>query len=115
MARKYSVGNPGGGEASREAWERYTWLSISKECHKRGYFPATSAYDEKGLLRESACPDLHHHVYVTYYSAVDAMPVIKLKHGVVVIEWTTAKQHERQQRIADNSYDLTTSDYSYMS
>lgn len=29
-------------------------------------------------------------------------PVVKLKQGVVVIEWTTAAQHERQQRIADN-------------
>jgi hypothetical protein len=30
-------------------------------------------------------------------------PVVKLKQGVVIIEWTTAKQHERQQRIADSS------------
>lgn len=30
-------------------------------------------------------------------------PVVKLKQGVVVVEWTTAKQHERQQRIADIS------------
>jgi hypothetical protein len=62
MTRKFSVSNPGGGEASRQNWERYTWLSVSKECYKRGYFPATSAYDEKGILRKSACPDLHRHV-----------------------------------------------------
>ena len=62
MTRKSSVSNPEGGEASRQNWERYTWLSISKECQKRGFFPATSAYDEKGLLRESACPDLYRHV-----------------------------------------------------
>jgi hypothetical protein len=30
-------------------------------------------------------------------------PVVKLKQGVVIIEWTTAKHHERQQRIADSS------------
>jgi hypothetical protein len=30
-------------------------------------------------------------------------PVVKLKQGVVIIEWTTAQQHERQQRIADNA------------
>jgi hypothetical protein len=30
-------------------------------------------------------------------------PVVKLKQGVVIIEWTTAQQHERQQRIADSA------------
>ncbi|KAH0290277.1 hypothetical protein KCU62_g3672, partial [Aureobasidium sp. EXF-3399] len=108
MTRKSSVSNPEEGEASRQNWERYTWLSISKECQKRGFFPATSAYDEKGLLRESACPDLHrHHTYyyqhIAHYGSLDAMPVVKLKQGMVVIRWTTAKEHERQQRIADSS------------
>lgn len=62
MTRKHSVSNPDEGEASRQNWELFTWLCISKECHKRGFFPASSAYDEKGLLREAACPDLHRHV-----------------------------------------------------
>jgi hypothetical protein len=62
MTRKHSVSNPSEGEASKQNWERYTWLSVSKECYKRGYFPTTSAYDEKGILGEPACPDLYHHV-----------------------------------------------------
>ena len=56
------VSNPEEGEAARQNWERFTWLCISKECYKRGFFPATSAYDKKGILRESACPELHRHV-----------------------------------------------------
>ncbi|CAD0040724.1 unnamed protein product [Aureobasidium pullulans] len=44
---------------TRQSRERFTWLSVSKECRKRGYYPDTDAYDEKGLPRESACPALY--------------------------------------------------------
>ncbi|THX10022.1 hypothetical protein D6D13_05666 [Aureobasidium pullulans] len=93
---------------TRQSWDRFTWLSVSKECRKRGYYPDTDAYDEKGLLRESACHALYRtHAYYgqhpARYGAIDAMPVLRSKYGVVTIQWATAKQHKRQQRIADSS------------
>lgn len=59
MTRRHPVNNPDGAESSRQSWERFTWLSVSKECRKRGYYPDTDAYDGKGPLRESACPALY--------------------------------------------------------
>ncbi|THV69870.1 hypothetical protein D6D28_05559 [Aureobasidium pullulans] len=116
MTRRYPVNNPDAAEASRQSWKRFTWLLVSKECRKRGYYPDTDAYDGKGLLRESAYPALYRtvasightlHAYCSQHSAhygpIDAIPVLGLRHGVVTIRWATAKQYERQQRIADST------------
>ncbi|THW29180.1 hypothetical protein D6D23_01309 [Aureobasidium pullulans] len=48
MTRRHPVNNPDAAESSRQSWERFTWLSVSKECRKRGYYPDTDAYDGKG-------------------------------------------------------------------
>lgn len=45
MTRRHPVNNPDAAQASRQSWERFTWLSVSKECRKRGYYPDTDAYD----------------------------------------------------------------------
>lgn len=51
MTRRHPVNKPDAAESSRQSWERFTWLSVSKECRKRGYYPDTDAYDRKGPLR----------------------------------------------------------------
>ncbi|KAG2168062.1 hypothetical protein VTO58DRAFT_104068 [Aureobasidium pullulans] len=83
MTRRHPVNNPDAAEASRQSWERFTWLS--------------------GLLRESEYPALYRTVHAYYgqhpaqYGAIDAMPVLRLKYGVVTIQWATVKQHKRRQ------------------
>lgn len=68
---------------TRQSWERFTWLSVSKEWRKRGYYPDTDAYDEKGLLRESACHALYRTVAsiehtLCYYLVIT---LILMKHS----------------------------------
>ncbi|TIA54115.1 hypothetical protein D6C83_04288, partial [Aureobasidium pullulans] len=60
MTRRHPVNNPDAAESSRQSWERFTWLSVSKECRKRGYYPDTDAYDGKGPGH-------------AYYGALDAI------------------------------------------
>ncbi|THW81184.1 hypothetical protein D6D17_09750 [Aureobasidium pullulans] len=66
MTRRHPVNNPDAAESSRQSWERFTWLSVSKECRKRGYYPDTDAYDGKGPGVGMPC--LH-----AYYGALDAI------------------------------------------
>ncbi|THW03136.1 hypothetical protein D6D25_08468 [Aureobasidium pullulans] len=68
MTRRHPVNNPDAAEASRQSWERFTWLSHAYY----GQHPA-------------------------HYGAIDAMPVLRLKYGVVTIQWATVKQHKRRQ------------------
>lgn len=36
-------------------------MIVSKESKKRSFFPIT-AYDEKGMLKQTACPQVYHDV-----------------------------------------------------
>ncbi|THY16348.1 hypothetical protein D6D01_07718 [Aureobasidium pullulans] len=99
MTRRHLVNNPERAEASRQ---------IGRECRKRGYYSSTDAYDEKGLPRKSECSASYRKVQAYYgqqpahYGSIDAMPVLRFKHGVVTIQWATARQYKRQQRIANS-------------